>query len=503
MLYNIELNSQNLPTSLPCKGYGWQIQLCEEPLFYFAGVASIAMSSINNISSSLTLNEFLSRLGYATSNPGAITIVSLNTSHPVPIHTSDSQKYYLIIGGRRRLIPDIQTLRYLEHKYNFNENRDIITVPYSQITKYPDGGSFTSVVVSTRQAQQQLSNLFSATQQDYSAVMSASSSTSTIMSQASSLQSNYKNSYAQAKNDYNNAVSSYNKGKKELSNKAPYTAQTDFNQAKSYNTQAVTQANQARAYLSQLNALKSRYVSAKNNLISLKQKYQAIIGTIAKQLGLATSNEFVKANTSGLMQIQSTASMAKNKSISAINQINSSINQLAAIDITKISMSSITPIISSLNTQSSSINSAIAEAEKEATEQTTQANLLAKQKAQAQANLLAKQKAQAQANLLAKQKAQTQANLLAKQKAQAKLLAQAKTQAKLLAQAKTQASTSTTPSTSLIAAKSTISSTGISSAINSLDSSIKNALPESLKTYSKYVPYAIGALAFLLLTRKQ
>jgi len=318
---NIELSSSNKPTV--SNGINNAV------------ANAVSMSTIDSISSSMTLDEVMNRLKYQFPGLESISIQSLNTSHPVPIHTSDSQKYYLIIGGRRRLIPDIQTLRYLEHKYNFNENRDIITVPYSQITKYPDGGSFTSVVVSTRQAQQQLSNLFSATQQDYSAVMSASSSTSTIMSQASSLQSNYKNSYAQAKNDYNNAVSSYNKGKKELSNKAPYTAQTDFNQAKSYNTQAVTQANQAKAYLSQLNALKSRYVSAKNNLISLKQKYQAIIGTIAKQLGLATSNEFVKANTSGLMQIQSTASMAKSKSTSAINQINSSINQLAAIDITK------------------------------------------------------------------------------------------------------------------------------------------------------------------------
>ncbi len=430
------------------------------------------INTTNSISSSMTLNEVMNRLKYQVSGLQSISIVSLNTSHPVPIHTSDSQKYYLIIGGKRRLIPDIQTLRYLEHKYNFNENRDIITVPYSQITKYPDGGSFTSVVVSTRQAQQQLTNLFSATQQDYSAVMSASSSTSTIMSQAATLQSNYKNSYSQAKDDYNNAVTAYNKGKTELTNKAPYTAQTDFNTAKSYNTQAVTQANQAKVYLSQLNALKPRYASAKNSLISLKQKYQAILGTIAKQLGLATSNEFVKANTSGLMQIQSTASLANGKATSAINQLNSSINQLAAIDISKVSMSSITPIISSLNTQSSSINSAISEAEKEATGQTTQANLLAKQKAQAQA---------ATSN-------------------------NTSTTNPLPLSPVYNTSTTTTPTTrvtSLIAAQSSASSTGISSVISSLDSSIKNALPESLKTYSKYAPYAIGALFFLLLTRKQ
>ena len=444
-------------------------------------------SVLDSLSSSMTLNEVMNRLRYQIPGLRSMSIRSLNTSHPVPIHASDSQKYYLIIGGKRRLIPDIQTLRYLEHKYNFNENRDVLSVPYSQIAHYPDGGSFTSVVASTRQAQQELANLFSATQKDYAAVMSASTNVSSMISQASMLQSQYKNALNMATTYYNNAVSLYNKGKQSLSNKAPYAAESFFRQAKSINSQAQTYANQAKAYLSQLNGMKSNYVSTKNNLISLKQKYQAILGTIAKQLGLATSNEFVKADPSGLAQIQSTGSMAQTKANSSISTINSALEQLASMDITKVSMSDIANQIAKISTQGSAIDSAVIEAQKEA----------AKLKAQQQAV----------STTTPKSTVNTSTNTLPVYNTNQQQQAVSTTTPKSTVNTSTNTlpvyntnQQTTTQSPSLLGVTTQGTQTG--GIFSSLDTAVAKELPESLKPYAKYTPYAMGALLLLLLIRR-
>lgn len=369
---SVELNSRNVITSNQCSTnlYSWQLAHCMSNWELIKEIVSKHMLS-SNIPQSLTLSEFLNRLGYAN---GGITIVSLNTSHPIPIHTSDSQKYYLIIDGKRRLIPDIQTLRYLEHKYNFNENRDVLNVSYSQIEKYPDGGSFTSVIASTRAAQQSLTNLFQATNAQYTDVITASSVANSIISQGSITLDNYNSNLNMAQSYYNLASSSYNKGKQELQTKFPLLATKDFNAAKVSNTLAVNYVNKAKISLAALNVLKPKYTTVKNALLNMEQKYQLILTTIAKQLGLATSNAFIEANTSGLEQIQVTGSMATSKATASINQINSSLKQLASVDITKVSVTTITSLVSNILSQKSAINSVLDSYVQQTTSSKTKSN---------------------------------------------------------------------------------------------------------------------------------